>query len=266
METLNLSGLPFASRLNSANDEFVHNHSYYELFYISEGSILHEINGTRTGLSIGDAVLIAPGCAHTFRRISGKSCTHRDTMISPDLFAACCAFIYPDLPKTLDRNRYIAFKIPKASMELHEKNMLAYIMSDDISRRMKFEKFLVVSLLGYTIISPDAGDLASNDFRAMCISVIGELFSHHNAVQLIYSALRFNKSYLSKKFKDTFGVTLTDYVNDLKIKHAAYLLSVTEYTIPTVCDMVGIDSVPYFHKLYKEYFGTTPRKSKEQKK
>ena len=103
--------------------------------------------------------------------------------------------------------------------------------------------------------------MPTNDFQAKCITVINSRFTSHDAVKEVYDELKFNKSYLSKRFKDSFGVTLTEYINELKIKHAAYLLSVTEMTIPAICDMVGIESIPYFHKLFKKYYGTTPRKS-----
>ena len=68
------------------------------------------------------------------------------------------------------------------------------------------------------------------------------------------------QSYLSKKFKEVFGLTMTAYVNELKIKHAMYLLTVTDLTIPSICEMIGIDSLPYFHKLFRQATGMTPKK------
>ena len=101
METLNLSGLPFASKVANSEDEFPHDHEFYECFYISEGTIYHNIKGKSTLLSIGDAVIIAPGVQHYFSRIAGKSASHRDNMISEELFLKCCNFLDPSISEIL---------------------------------------------------------------------------------------------------------------------------------------------------------------------
>ena len=235
MNTLNLSGLPFASMLNSYDDEFVHNHEFYECFYISEGSIYHEINGQTTLLNIGDAVIIAPGITHTFHRIPGKNCSHRDNMISAELFLNCCNFLDKGIADRLKTNGYIEFFMPSESLALYEQHILSYITSNIIAQRLKFEKNLVTFLLGYIVMPMQKHIMPTNDFQAKCITVINSRFTSHDAVKEVY--------------------------DELKIKHAAYLLSVTEMTIPAICDMVGIESIPYFHKLFKKYYGTTPRKS-----
>ncbi len=265
METLNLSGLPFASKLNYSNDEFFHNHEYYECFYIREGTIYHEINGQTKLLSTGDAVIIAPGYSHAFKRIQGKNCSHRDNMISVELFENCCNFLDDDILEKLRAEGYIFFTLPHDYLEIFEQNIISYITSNNTLQRLKYEKFLVCSLLGY-IVMPCKTPLNTNDFSAKCLYVVNDVFTRRDAIQSFYSALPYNKSYLSKRFKDSFGVTITDYINELKIKHAAYLLTVTDLTIPAICDIIGIESIPYFHKLFKKYYGSTPRKSKGSKK
>ena len=51
-------------------------------------------------------------------------------------------------------------------------------------------------------------------------------------------------------------------INELKINYSAYLLWATDYTIPEICEKIGIESVSYFHKLFKKRYGTTPHKKK----
>lgn len=260
MITIDLSGLPFAPRLTEGDDEIIHAHSYYECFYVIEGSIYHEIGGEQTLLNIGDAVIVAPEQSHNFHRTATHNGTHRDNGISKELFASCCNFLDKEIYERLQRDKYIQFSLSYDDVELCEKNIFKYISAENIEQRAKFEKFLVTSLISYILLSDRNPDLLHNDFQKRCISIIGELFTARDSIKQIYAKLQFNESYLSKKFKQTFGTTLTDYVNNLKIKHAAYLLSMTEMTIPAVCDMVGIESIPYFYKLFKKHYGSTPRK------
>lgn len=259
MTTIDIS-VPYAPRLTRARDEIIHAHSYYECFYVIEGSIYHEINGVQTLLQIGDAIVVAPGQSHNFHRTPANNGSHRDNGIACELFESCCNFLDNEIYKRLEKDKYIQFKMSYDDVELCEKNIFKYLSAENIRQRAKFEKFIVTSLISYIVLSDRNPDLLHDDFQKKCISAIGELFTEHDAIRRIYAKLQFNESYLSKKFKDTFGTTLTDYVNNLKIKHAAYLLSMTELTIPAVCDIVGIESIPYFHKLFKKHYGATPRK------
>ena len=85
-------------------------------------------------------------------------------------------------------------------------------------------------------------------------------------MELVYQQLQFNKSYLSKKFKDVFGMTITDYINEMRVKYAAYLLSVTEHPLTYICESAGYESLPYFNKVFKTYYQTTPAKYRKAMK
>ncbi len=259
MLTLNLSGLPFATKTCSSDDEFTHNHDYYECFYIVEGEIYHEICGKRSLLSTGDAVIIKPGITHSFVRIPNKTCLHRDNMISNVMLYNCCKFLDNNLYETINNKNYIEFKISEDAIKEFEKKAINYIFSSNIEQRLKYEKLLTSYIVGMIILS-DNNDIAIDSFQTKCITTIGELFTKPDAVKEIYKALHYNESYLSKKFKEVFGLTMTAYVNELKIKHAMYLLTVTDLTIPSICEMIGIDSLPYFHKLFRQATGMTPKK------
>lgn len=262
METLNLSGLPFSTALTSNNDEHVHQHEIYECFYIKEGSIYHKINGTEDLLETGDAVIIEPFFPHGFKRIPGQKCFHRDNMISPALFEKCSNFIDKDILKKLNKEHYIKYKFSKSDIENFEENASAYISSQNIEKMEKYNNCIVVNLLSHTIISYEEKTDYHNEFMFKCGTILTACFAHFNAIDEIYDNLGYNKSYVSKKFKDNYGVTLTEKINELKINYSHYLLSVTNYTIREICDKIGIESIPHFHRLFKKYYGITPHKAK----
>ena len=60
--------------------------------------------------------------------------------------------------------------------------------------------------------------------------------------------------------KEAFGVTLLEYVNGLKLNHATYLLKTTHYTLAEICEQIGIESMPYFIKIFTQKYGMTPAK------
>lgn len=71
--------------------------------------------------------------------------------------------------------------------------------------------------------------------------------------------LNVNASYLSVLFKKETGKTLTEYVSQKRIEHAAYLLRTTKLQVQTVAQHCGIYDVNYFAKIFKKITGKTPK-------
>lgn len=65
-------------------------------------------------------------------------------------------------------------------------------------------------------------------------------------------------SYLSTIFKKEMGLTITDYVNQQRMRRAIVLLNSTNMQIQDIASECGIYDASYFRKLFKKYIGKTP--------
>ncbi len=83
------------------------------------------------------------------------------------------------------------------------------------------------------------------------------------SLKKLASLQNISASYLSALFKKETGVTLTDYVNNKRIKYAMQLLATTKLQIQTAAQYSGIDDVHYFTKLFKKYTGQTPKEYRQ---
>lgn len=70
-------------------------------------------------------------------------------------------------------------------------------------------------------------------------------------------------SYLSSIFKKETGTTITEFVNNRRIKYAINLLETTQIQIQTVAQYSGIDDVNYFIRLFKKFTGMTPKQYRQ---
>lgn len=70
METYHLSPstLNFSTSLNNENNEVLHDHSFFELFYVKNGKITHIALNSREKIGVGDAYLICPGIPHRLQK------------------------------------------------------------------------------------------------------------------------------------------------------------------------------------------------------
>ena len=75
-----------------------------------------------------------------------------------------------------------------------------------------------------------------------------------------------SSGYLSAVFKRETGKTLSEYVRERRIKHAAHLLATTSLQIQTIALHCGILDVQYFSKLFKREIGKTPKEYREEQK
>ena len=83
-------------------------------------------------------------------------------------------------------------------------------------------------------------------------------------LKLLSELLNINASYLSALFKKETGVTLTEYINQKRMKQAARLLTTTRLQIQTISQYCGISDVNYFSKLFKKYAGKTPNEFRKE--
>ena len=263
METYHLlpSTLNFSTSLNNENNEVLHDHSFFELFYVKNGNITHNALNSREKLGVGDAYLICPGIPHRFTREKSR-CERRDVLIRPVLFKTACDFINENLYNDIAERKIVHFKLSDEDVAFYER-CFAMFLSDansDISRK-NYEKVLVVQLLGSVCI--EAGSMGvgnSLDFRNRCLLSINNHYIDPQAIEFVYSELGYNRIYLSKKFKQEFGVTLTDYILSLRLNHAAFLLQTSAYSVSECCYAIGLGSVPYFINAFKRKYGVTPAK------
>lgn len=77
-------------------------------------------------------------------------------------------------------------------------------------------------------------------------------------VGALAATLRCTPNYLSAKFRREVGVTLTAYLNAVRMKHAAQLLESSELSISQVARCCGYEHPSYFIACFKKRTGQTP--------
>ncbi|WP_028544756.1 response regulator [Paenibacillus taiwanensis] len=91
---------------------------------------------------------------------------------------------------------------------------------------------------------------------------------YHEELSLQDMATRFyvSREYISRKFKQQFGINLSDYLTSIRTEKAKLLLLNPHLRISQVAVMVGIQDEKYFSKVFKKQVGVSPneyRKSKQ---
>ena len=70
----------------------------------------------------------------------------------------------------------------------------------------------------------------------------------------------YDKFYLERKFKESFGVNLIEYRNKKRMELAKHLLKL--HSVSEVSESVGYQSIYAFSRAYKSFFGYAPSKNR----
>ena len=65
-------------------------------------------------------------------------------------------------------------------------------------------------------------------------------------------------NYLSTLFHREMGVTIKEYVNDLKFQYARHMLETSNFNISEIAGSCGFGDVSYFARKFRERFGKNP--------
>lgn len=79
----------------------------------------------------------------------------------------------------------------------------------------------------------------------------------------------FNKNYLSTRFHKEVGMTVTDYINQTRLKRSLILLTSTTSSMQEIAESCGFADANYFTRIFKKAYGTTPkeyRKANQKRK
>lgn len=100
---------------------------------------------------------------------------------------------------------------------------------------------------------------SSNTDRMHQIAQYMELNYDKPFVQSQYARLFYiNKDYMCRKFKDTFGVSMLTYLNQIRIEHAKALLADPGMKIRDIAYAVGFEDEKYFARQFKKITHMTP--------
>lgn len=83
-------------------------------------------------------------------------------------------------------------------------------------------------------------------------------FAEKIMLEDLAEAFYINKYYLTRIFKEQFGLSISHYILQQRITHAKQLLRFTDHTIEQIGQMCGIPDANYFARAFKKVEGIAP--------
>ncbi len=140
---------------------------------------------------------------------------------------------------------------------------LADVFMQKLAQCTKAEEMLALTgraQYDFTAAVRDAkSDASKLHFVEACKNYIEINLRRPFQIAEIAPAIGVNRSYLARKFSESEGMTIQQYILKERCVHAASLLRHTDYPISLVAEYFCFSSQSHFGKAFKEYSGMTPK-------
>jgi len=88
--------------------------------------------------------------------------------------------------------------------------------------------------------------------------VINNITNENFGVGKLASLIGLSTSQTLKKVRAITGKSVNQYIREIRLTEAAYLIKETDLTIAEIAYKVGFGSQSYFNKVFRKYYGKTP--------
>jgi AraC-like DNA-binding protein len=186
-------------------------------------------------------------------------------------FSLIASFNYDDMLRTVSN---LAWIIKNAASDINDNRMVAFTVDIDYIHQIAQEKEtleeMYLSLLSLCAKICEGQRPANMERNEMMLETVKELieqkFSDINlSQQSIATTVKLSSAYIGKLFKENYKLSITEYINEVRLNHAQALLEQNNYTIAEIMDKCGYANQSYFFRLFKGKVGTTPKEYRMKK-
>jgi len=237
----------FHSRNNSCLPHF---HSSIELVYVTDGMMSAILDGQRVDVPQGSMLLTS---GYTVHRYFTEGTSDVVVFIIPISFV-------PILEKALANKRFAA---PLYQDEGGELSALIPLIKGrwdalGIESRRGFCQLMLGILMERVGLAAMPIKAPAGLMRNM-LSYLQENSASDLSMEKLARHLGYSRSRLSHLFRDNFGCSYSDYVNSLRCRRAARLLTQSDLTQLEIALSTGFECIRTFYRAFQKCYGMTPK-------
>lgn len=239
----------------------LHDHNYWEFFFVVRGSVGH---GTEKGLQVlteGMGYLVHPKDRHYFTDAS-EDYAQLNVMISDDYFRELLDFIDGSLYNSINAVKNPMFYMVGSSVSREMQKTLHAIQITNVSNKKRITALTKLLWMEVVKLIYRKDPVLNQVYPEWLNNFINEIQKPQNICRKaseLTELTYFSHRHLTRLFQQYTGQTLNEYLLVARMNYAAMLLRTTQQDILQISLAVGYDSLSYFIRVFKEHFKTTPK-------
>jgi AraC-like DNA-binding protein len=254
-----------------------HKHNYIEIIYMCSGKTVHKINDMYdVTLSQGELLFLNTNSYHSLLP-AGKDDIAINFIVLPEFLDVAFRmmeegnvlrdFILGSLRNDTSEAGYLHFKVADILPVQNLVENMIWSLMNHLPNNRQINQFtmglLFLQLLGHTeTLEQNEGNQYE---RKAVLSVLRYIEENYRDANLSELSDQLNQPIyqLSKWIKNITGQTYKELLQSKRLNQATYLLSSTKLPITDIISAVGYDNTSYFHRIFRERYGMTPKEYRD---
>lgn len=231
-----------------------HIHDFYEIIYVLSGSCIQNVNGTDILCPVGSIFIVKPMDVHFFSS-QEKNTNIMSLSIKKEEFEK---FLFCFSISDQQFNQVRCF-ISDEKDRLHNLCISALTSDDDVY----LKKGLMAIIFAEIFQNLNKNVNVPIDLKR-AISEMNKLENAKEGLDAFLKLSNYSRTQLWRLSLKYLNVTPTEFINNVRMKHAYNLIAYTNMSFEAISVEVGFSSFSHFIKLIKETYGTTPLKLRKK--
>lgn len=239
--------------LTSERPKMLHDHDFFELFWVQNGKVRHHLADRGRTIEEGTLTFLRPGQAHA---VQGRG--------EHALIVSLC--IHPQVITTLGQRHsglsgHLFWKDGKPAEHTRDIRQMAALNHAAVLLERSRRDTLAIE--GFLL--PLCADLTARHFPAdmpawlasACTAAHDPDVFRDGAAGLAALTGKAHP-HVSRSMRKYLGMTPSDYINQIRMDHAARALTTDADPVAQIAADCGIPNMSHFHKLFRAAHGLTP--------
>lgn len=257
----------------------LHWHKEFEICTILSGTCSFRRGGETFTVKPDDIIIVQPNTIHSIYPINGGRVSYDLILFHPRIITGGSDDrLYIELLEPLisgksiikapicgDNPYYSEISISMDNIFTCARNNTA---QQDLLLKSELMRFFWLLIESRDIQISDNRKSGLSEIMSPVIEYIAEHFSENITVDCLAEKAHLSKSYFMKCFKKFSGITVTEYINQVRVKAICELLLNTNKKVTEIAFSCGFRNIPNFNRQFKNTVGCTPyeyrRASKSQ--
>lgn len=259
----------------------LHSHNYIEMMYVLTGSVSHVIDGAQYPLCEGQLLIMNRHVMHSIPASSDGDIAVN--FIIPHEAVSSHRFRGDEsLRDLIDQDgredgqpRFSVYGVRARAVT---ENIIENLLRDtllmpqppDVIQRSVLRDSIAL-LFKYFELYPDSllhssSELTEGDpVRSRIASYIQNSYRTATLTELS-EHLGMSPTYVSRRVRELYGTSFTELVKERRFSEAEQLLLNTEIPVSSVAEAVGYENNSFFHRIFRQQYGTSPSRWRREKK
>ena len=267
---------------NISFNNYIHRHDFLELIYVISGTATHIIEDTSYTVKKGNVVLVNYGVPHAFSydTESDEPFLTYDLLFTPDFFnvsgmenkefySLASSYLFSSIFTEFKTQELFKNLVKTNSKDFH--SLFVKIHNEYTLREKGFQNIirahlieLITKLFREIDKQQPSFTQSHRELVEKAIDHMRENYKSHISLDDIVSGMFLSKNYFRQIFKKTTGISVSSYIQDLRIREACRLLEETTLSSQEIAGKCGFNDMKFFYQTFKKAIGMTPMEYKRK--